>query len=197
VTTGKAYANRKIAAARPVGDFYSTPKSLVWAAEEILLGELPVGSTIMEPCYGKGAISDELVKLGYKVLLNDLYSVEGGEDYLLQTVGSVPGVVTNPPFSLWDEFVLKAKGHANKVVMIGRLNYLGTVGRFASGIWNGLKLICPFNRYVDYQTPYRVDGLFHVGAMATAWFVWDRAYSGYPMVRLLDVQRYATLGNYK
>ena len=33
---GKAYANRKDKESRPEGDFYSTPKSLVWVAAGIM-----------------------------------------------------------------------------------------------------------------------------------------------------------------
>jgi hypothetical protein len=56
--------------------------------------------------------------------------------------------------------------------------------------------VYPFNRYADYQTPARDDGLFHVGAMATAWFVWDMDYIGKPTIEVVDVQEYATLGNF-
>ena len=106
-------------------------------------------------------------------------------------------VITNPPFSLWDKFVVKAKSHCKKFMFIGRLNYFGTNNRFQSGLWKNLKAVYPFNRYVDYQTPYREDGLFHVGAMATAWFLWDMKYIGEPKIRVLDIQKYAKLGNFK
>ena len=81
--------------------------------------------------------------------------------------------------------------------MIGRLNYFGTCSRYQSGIWKNLKAIYCFNRYVDYRTPSRTDGLFCVGGMATAWFLWDKNYVGDPIIKILDVQRYAKLGNYK
>ena len=82
-------------------------------------------------------------------------------------------------------------------MMIGRLNYLGTQSRLNKWIWNNLKMILPFSRYVDYQTPYRDDGFFHVGAMATAWFLWDMDYYGKPTVEFIDVNKYAKLGNYR
>lgn len=36
---GKAYANKKTIGKRPKGDFYETPKSLVWVASEIIHSE--------------------------------------------------------------------------------------------------------------------------------------------------------------
>lgn len=191
---GKAYANRKQETERPEGDYYPTPKSLVWVAQDLIRREFPTGSVILEPCSGQGAVSEELRSMGYVVEENDLYT--GGVDYLT-TPFSQEYVLTNPPFSVWDDFVFKAKSEARKVMMIGRLNYFGTNSRLESGIWGNLKSVHCFDRYVDYRTPMRTDGLFHVGAMATAWFIWERDYVGDPTLHFLSVQKYATLGNKK
>lgn len=192
---GKAYANRKKEKDRPLGDFYSTPKSLIWEASHIIEGFFSKESPVLEPCFGEGAISQEIEKLGFDyVITNDLY--KGGVDYLSKSFDHKQ-VITNPPFSMWDEFVEKAKQEAQKVIMIGRLNYFGTSARSRNGIWDHLKEVHCFNRYVDFRTPYREDGLFHVGAMATAWFVWDMDYTGSPKIEILDVQPYAKLGTYK
>lgn len=140
---------------------------------------------------------------GYHVVNNDLYVRPGfrgvgtlSKDYLTAHFAQ-EYIITNPPFSLWDEFVLKAKSHCKKFMFIGRLNYFGTFGRYEKGLWDNLKWILPFNRYIDYRTPYREDALFHVGSQATAWFLWDIEYEGYPMTQVLDVQKYAKLGAYK
>jgi len=191
---GKAYANKKKQEDRPIGDFYSTPKSLVWVARSIIEKEFHKNIPILEPCSGLGSISQELKQCGYVVKENDLFY--GGVDYLTQNFIEST-VITNPPFSLWDNFVEKSKTHAKKILMIGRLNYLGTNSRYLSSIWKNLKSIYCFNRYVDYRTPFRKDGLFNVGAMATGWFLWDLSFTGDTTIHILDVQQYATLGNYK
>ena len=195
---GKAYANRKSAKNRPKGDLYHTPKSLIWTAEGVIKKEFR-NKEILEPCCGNGAISEELIKMGYSVLLNDLHTDKGsGVDYLEKI--PYPGskyVISNPPFSLWDGFVNQSKTHCKKFMYIGRLNYLGTDSRLKSGIWKNLKWILPFSRYVDYQTPYREDGLFHVGALATGFFLWDMKYKKPPMMKILDVQNYAKLGAFR
>jgi hypothetical protein len=193
---GKSYANRLKKEDRPRGDFYSTPKSLIWVARDIIKKEFQ-GSGILEPCSGEDAISSALRKDYCLVATNDLYYPSDQNNDYLKRVWFNWYIITNPPFSLWDEFVIKAKEHCKKFMFIGRLNYLGTASRLKNGIWNNLKAIYPFNRYVDYRTPYREDGLFHVGAMATAWFLWDMSYTGKPTIEILDVQKYAKLGNYK
>jgi len=191
---GKAYANKKPIGERPEGDFYETPKSLVWVAEDVIRAEFNTAISILEPCSGEGSISNELKKFGFLVIENDLF--KGGVDYLGAEF-TEKYIITNPPFSLWDEFVTKAKLECEKVMLIGRLNYFGTASRLKNGTWGNLKSIHCFNRYVDYRTPSRVDGLFNVGAMATAWFLWDMSFNGSPTVHFLNVQKYAKLGNCK
>jgi predicted RNA methylase len=121
-------------------------------------------------------------------------------DYLTYPTGSlqrIKSVITNPPFSLWDEFVAKAREHCTRWMFIGRLNYFGTQSRLDNNLWAGLKSIHIFSRYVDYRTPFRTDGHFHVGAMATAWFLWDLTLGNVhaPTLHFVDVSQYATLGN--
>jgi hypothetical protein len=191
---GKAYANRQSEKDRPKGDFYATPRSLVWAAEQMILSEFSLSETVLDPCSGRGAISSELRKLGFRVVENDLFF--GGDDYL-RTSYTHQQVIANPPFSLWDAFVEKAKSESEKVLMIGRLNYFGTQSRLKNGLWHNLKAVYCFDRYVDYRTPERSDGMFHVGAMATAWFLWERDWRQPPMLHFTSVQKYASLGNLK
>ena len=191
----KAYANRKKVEDRPEGDFYATPRSLMWVAESLFKDVFWISMPILDPCCGNGVMGQELSKMGFRVDENDLYKRDG-VDYL-EGEWNQRQVVMNPPFSQWDAFVEKAKSHASKVMAIGRLNYLSTQSRYQSDIWTHLKSVNVFTRYVDYQTPERDDGCFCVGAMATGWFVWDMFYDGCPMLSFLDVQKYATLGNFK
>jgi len=237
---GKAYAHKS---GQRQGDLYHTPKSLVWVSYSIIKREF-TGQSILEPCAGAGAISEELKKYNYFVTSNDLYIKNKNYinmDYLQNTHICSNQIITNPPFSLWDEFVLKAKTHCKKFMFIGRANCFGSSGRdvdesncnnckFKSSkygycdkynkpvskvsddqcilderkrnmknsfIWKNLKHAYFFNRYVDYQTPYRKDGDFHVGSMQTGWFIWDKDYTDKPNFDILDVQKYATLGNFK
>ena len=133
---GKAYAHRF--GNRP-GDLYDTPKSLIWSAFSIIKSEFKNG----------GSISQELEKYNYSVQKNDLYvknKLYENCDYLYNSWVGNKYIITNPPFSLWDEFVLKAKTHCKKFMFIGRLNYLATQSRVNKGIWNNLKGVYPFSR---------------------------------------------------
>jgi hypothetical protein len=206
VSMGKAYHNRKSERERPVGDFYSTPKSLVWALMN-QTDELSSFDPVWEPAAGTGQICEALHKYGIYSKATDLYPgvhYIQKKDFLdeerMTGEEEVWGtIMTNPPFSFWDQFVFRALSLARqKVIMLGRLNYFGCVGRSKSGIWDSLKAVYVFNRMVDYRTPDREDGHFHVGGLVTGWFVWgNRGMNSAPTIHVLDVFKYAALGQYK
>lgn len=182
---GSKYASKKPKDKSRKGELFHTPMSLT---RELL--KVQTFQNVLEPANGKGAISKVLKKIGVKVTTGDI--IQGNDFFNME--GCWNGdIVTNPPFSLWDRFVEKAKSLGpNRICFIGRVNYFGTHGRNINGIWNNLKIVYVFDRMVDYQTPYRRDGLFHVG-----WFIWEKNYNGEPEIKIMDVQRYATLGLYK
>jgi hypothetical protein len=186
---GKAYFNKKPKQLRPKLDLYDTPMSLVWTLKD----KFKITGEIYEPACGNKSIVKALqpCKISYT-------DITQGNDFLkCDKIYTYDIIITNPPFYLWDDFVFKAKElKPLYIIFIGRLNYFGCNGRSKSGIWNNLKYVYIFNRMVDYRTPYREDGLFHVGGMVTGWFIWKKDYIGEPVIKQLDIQKYAKLGGY-
>lgn len=190
---GKNFANKKSIELRPKNDFYETPVSLTW---ELLKTDVLKGvKTILEPCCGKYQISKPLEEAGFKVTSEDICY---GQDFLKtkHQKGEFDAIVSNPPFSNFDEIVLKAKEICNLVVVIGKVTMFGAHNRNVSGFWNGLKDVYIFDRQVEYRTPHRDDGKFLVGMLVSGWFVFDNNYYGDPKLHMIDVQQYATLGSY-
>ena len=182
---------------RPKNDFYCTPFSLTWE----LLKKQNI-TKAWEPACGLGSITKPLIDNGVDVSCSDIdpeFDPKGiSRQFFEFTLPQQPVIISNPPFSLWDVFVFHAKMlDAKKIIFIGKTDYFSADGRSKSGIWNNLHHVYIFNRKVDYQTPYREDGLFHVGAMTSAWFIWDKGYQGKPMIDVIDVQPYAKLGQFK
>ena len=197
---GKAYANKKKVADRPKGDLYHTPRSLVWVVEDIIRKEFRKKRVILEPASGCNPIRNTISDTDYYVVTNDLYSEfsEFGLDYLKSNwIECYEYIITNPPFSLFDEFVLKAKTHCRKFMFIGKTDFFSAHKRNETGLWKNLKAVYIFDRKVDLQTPLRDDGLFYVGMANHAWFLWDMKYKGKPTIEILDVQEYAKLGQFK
>lgn len=195
----KAYANKKPLHQRPLGDFYETPYSLVWRLLDT--GEVSGCPGVVDPCAGRGAIVDALdndPRFKGKIVGFDLYSrmfIE--KDIYDIEPDSFDIVVTNFPFTEWDAMVRKSLEIAPKVITIGRVNYFGTHDRNVTGFWNHLTNVYVFDRMIDYRTPSRTDGLFHVGALVTGWFVFERDVMGPPILEVIDVQEYAKLGAFK
>jgi hypothetical protein len=188
--TKGSHKARKKKDERPENDTYHTPFSLTWR-----LMEVEHLYSVLEPACGLGAISKPLTDAGISVIAKD---IKDGEDFLKYNSNKIfESIVTNPPFDLWDEFVIKAKElRPNKICFIGQTDYFSTYSRSTSGIWKNLKTVHIFNRKVDYRTPYREDGKFHVGAMTTGWFVWEKGYLDLPRFNFIDVQEYAKLGQF-
>ena len=184
---GKDFVRRT--ANRP-GDLYDSPACTLWT-----LLEKESFHNCLEPAYGNGS----LLKAAPPGMFTYSFDLLKDGTNFLDYNNEWPGdIVTNPPFSSFDRFVTHAKQIATgRVCMIGKTNFFGCIGRYNSTIWKYLKWVYIFNRYIDYQTPFRTDGLCHVGNMCTGWFIWDKRYTGDAKIRRLDVSKYAVLGNYK
>lgn len=180
---GKAYANRKKESERPKSDFYQTPYCLTW--ELIKLNEFDISKTIYEPACGKGAISSQLKNAGYSVLENDLNTT--GKNFL-NCKDHYDYIITNPPFSLFDDFVLKAKECSDKFAMIMKTNFFGAYKRNLNGVWKNLNKVYIFNRQIDYQNE---PDVFSCGNLITAWGIWDKNWNeNYHETRIIDIQGY-------
>lgn len=186
---GKAYANRKKEIDRPESDFYQTPRPLTW--ELIKLRLFDFDKLCYEPACGKLAIVKELEKyfsnLHYTDINHDLYY----QDFLELKNYKCDYIITNPPFSLFDDFVIKAKEVAtDKIAFIGKTNFFGAEKRNRIGIWKNLKYVFVFNRQVDYRF-FREDNKMQSGNLISAWFIWDMNWKeNYWMTSIIDVQKY-------
>ena len=185
---GKAYANRKDVSSRNRNDYYPTPLPLIIELEKLSI--IKKSDRVLEPCCGEAKrISGYFNSLGYSFEEKDIVF---GNDFLKDDYSGshYDAVVTNPPFSLWDDFVSKSKEIADKVVLIGRTNYFGAYRRNAEGIWNGLKKVFIFNRQVAYDRMSDDPMRLLCGCLVTGWFYWEKGYSGNPEIEIMDVQKY-------
>ena len=190
---GKAYANKNKESDRPDNDFYPTPFGLTY--ELLNTGVLDGCKKILEPCCGKYAISSILEKNGFDVTSRDLIY---GNDFLKDDYSNekYDAIVSNPPFALWDDFIIKAKSiDANKIVMIGRTNYFGSHSRNINNLWENLSDVYIFDRQVAYDRKPRKDGKMYCGCLITGWFVWTKGYVESPRLHIIDVQKWIVKKN--
>lgn len=167
---------------RQADDFYRTPAS----CSRALLAVETLPHRVWEPACGDGAISRVLEDAGHDVLSTDLVDRgygEAGRDFLMEHAATDRAIVTNPPFSLADSFVLRALDLGAPVVaLLMRLAWLEGQAR-AETLWRPH----PPSRvwvFSARQTLWRGDQArpegANGGAVAYGWFVWTRDPIGAP-----------------
>jgi hypothetical protein len=140
--------------------------------------------TVWEPACGDGTMARVIARQPdvTRVLATDLYDRGGAEhlqDFLTcPEMHGVDHIVTNPPFNLDEEFVLKALALAppGKIAMFLRLAWLEGSTRYRD-VWkpHGLTRVWVFPKR---QKLARNGGEYQSGLIAFAWFIWERGHTG-------------------
>jgi hypothetical protein len=174
---------------RADNDYYATnPEST-----KSLLNVFDIIYPALEPACGEGHIS-KLLDLSQtdSFDLIDRGFGKTGFDFLTSTYSpKYNTIITNPPFSLFTEFVKKSLEISNRyVVFFGKLVALEGDKRASFLQKTPLKYIYVFKKR---QTPLingngidqKTNKKFNSNTMAFAWFIWDKEYTGEPIIRWL------------
>jgi hypothetical protein len=161
------------------GDCYDTPPAAVHALLKV--ERLPY--LIWEPACGRGNIVEVLRAAGHEVVATDL-TYRGCPDsldridFLLPTKFNCEAIVTNPPFSLADRFVLTALERAPLVIMLLRLAFLEG-GRRSRILDTGkLARVHVFTNRLPMMHREGWDGPKATSAIPFAWFVFHSFHKG-------------------
>jgi len=162
---------------RKENDFYETPKDAILD----LLANQKFEGNIWECACGNGAISNELIKVGYDVYSSDLINRGYGETGIdfLKANKRFDNIVTNPPFNLATEFTNHALKITNKkVALLCKLSFLEGKRR-SKELFSQKKLekVLIFSRRLGFKKNDAKGGL-----MAFAWFIYDKNYNGLPQI---------------
>jgi len=114
---------------------------------------------IWECAYGSGALAKHLKKRGFKV-------IGKGEDFM-QTNKDCDVIVSNPPYSLKEEFLQRAYSIGKPFAFLLPITALEGINRGAMYDKYGLQLLIP-NRRINFITPNGGKSSW----FATAWFTW-------------------------
>jgi hypothetical protein len=159
-------------ATRSDHDFYATPHDAI----DIAIRQIDwskIGG-VCEPCRGDGRILDRMVEKLDGGLV-DWHEIRAGRDYLFDS--PIPNkydlIITNPPYTLAQEFVEKAYIEARNVLMLLRLNFLGSKRRHE--FW---KTHTPDYLFILSKRPSFTGN----GTDATdyAWFGWGKDFTRKP-----------------
>ena len=164
---------------REKDDFYPTPPE----ATEALLRVETFDGPIWEPACGDGAISRVLEAAGYEIISTDLVDRGYGTprvDFLMETRGLAPNIVTTPPFKMVAPFMARSVAlTTKKVALLARLACLEGSERGKIYDSTPLARIWVFRRRITIWRNGIVNS--HAGGMTSfAWFVWSHDHKGPP-----------------
>ncbi len=174
-------------------DYYATEPKAV----ELLLAEERFAPMIWECACGEGHLSKTIEKAGYYVVSTDL--IYRGFGYPLSVDFLTPkdeccfsgDIIMNPPYKYALEFVkqaLRVVMPSRKVAMFLKLTFLE--GRKRKDFFrdnppktiyvSSSRLLCAKNG--DFEKIRDAGG----SAVAYAWFVWQKGYSGDPVIKWIN-----------
>lgn len=169
---------------RKKSDFYETPYSITRHLLDV--EDFDFNLTVCEPACGNGAIT-KVLKNYFNFEQITEYDIE--KDFLTETQ-SYDYIITNPPFSIANDFIIKAKTVATKkFAFLLPLSYLHGKTRYDSIFTDksyGLKTVYVFTRYPMLGESLREDGKYNTGMMVYAWYVFENNYSGKPFIEWID-----------
>ena len=168
---------------RKASDFYETPYCLT---RELLRIENLYGN-ILEPACGNGAITKVLKEFDYNV---ESYDIE--KDFFTED-RKFDFIITNPPFSKSMEFIKKCKEVSKRFFLLLPLSYLHGKKRYDEvyqDISFPLSKVYIFTRYPMLGEKLNENGMINTGMMVYAWFKWDIAHSGNPMIDWIDIDKF-------
>lgn len=135
---------------RKPADLYPTPvdgtESIIEVLKAMKRSDGSPIKTIWEPACGDGRLARVLEWHGFEVIATDIREYPGfgygGLDFLSETPGSkwgwampeVDAIVTNPPFSLAEEFIRRALSFTPNVAMLLKQTFWNVGGR-SQGLW--------------------------------------------------------------
>lgn len=185
-------ASNHAAGDRAVLDFYETDPR---AIEALIDNVKDIYHNVLEPAAGLGAIVEPLRKAGHKVYTTDIKQYPGYE--LDQTINfydltreQIPfehfDIVTNPPYCE----ALKFLEHALNILKEGERCYMFLRLQFLEGLERGKffktnppRFVYVFSRRVSCKKAGLQDK--PSGAVAFAWFIFEKGYKGEPAIRWL------------
>lgn len=167
---------------REENDYYATdPKAI-----DMLLSKETFNKNIWEPAAGGGHLSKRLKEYGYIVKQSDIIQRIDDIEIInfLKTHETIDGdIITNPPYKLCTEFILKALElikDGNKIAMFLKLQTLEGQERYK-------KIFSKYPPRKIYVFIKRIEcaknGSFKgSSAVCYAWFIWEKGYKGQTVI---------------
>lgn len=170
---------------REINDYYATePRAL-----ELLLDLEQFDPLVWECACGEGHLSEVLKNRGYIVRSTDLIDRgygESGVDFLEQTKSFNGDIITNPPYKYAQQFVehaLEIIPNGNRVAMFLKLQFLEGKARRKMFEKTPPKTIYVSTSRLCCAMNGEFDKYSKSNAVTYAWFIWEKGFTGEPVIR--------------
>ena len=151
---------------RHESDFYPTPANVTCALLDFL--ELPIGTTIWEPACGEGHMAEVMRDYGYEVIATDL---QQGDDFLTSGDYNCDWIITNPPFSIADQFIQRCVRSGRPFALLLKSQYWHAKSRLGLFRNNPPTFVCQLTWRPDFTFKTRGKGS---PLMDVMWVIWER-----------------------
>lgn len=165
---------------RVSSDFYPTPEDVTMALLSHLA--LPIGTTIWEPACGEGHMANVFRRSGYLTFASDLRETgygKGGVDFLQAERSPAQWIITNPPFSLAEDFIRKARSLDVSFAFLLKSQYWHSKRRYSLFQEITPSEILPLTWRPDFLFKQRGSGS---PLMDVMWCVWERSAKSSPPI---------------
>ena len=162
---------------RADSDFYPTPPDVTEALLDFL--DLPPYTAIWEPACGDGHMVDVMRKHDLHVIASD---IRYGMDFLTAENQDCDWIITNPPFSLADEFVERCIASGKPFALLLKSQYWHAKKRLALFRDCPPTFVCPLTWRPDFL--FEQEGK-HSPLMDVMWVIWERG----SLVRYVPLER--------
>lgn len=198
--SGTSLVGSSLTRERASEDYYATPPEATRALLERVDFPIVVGgyhNCFLEPCVGGGHIADvikefypEAIVVGYDIVDRGYpETVISNFLTLERTFVEFDNIITNPPYSLAQQFLEKSMeyiGTGGKIAMFLKIQFLEGQKRKKLFAKYPPKYVYVFSKR---QNPWRngspldEKGKPWSSTMCFAWFVWEEGFSGEPVIR--------------
>ena len=185
--TSHAVMSQRVEAPDSPDDFPTPPWATRALLEHVIGGKVAVsGMTCLEPACGAGHMSEVLTQYFDQVHSTDIhdYGYADKKDFFAYSnnAGQFDWLITNPPFRLAEDFVLKGL----KIARVGVAILARTVFLESSGRYRAIFLDNPPAKFAQFveRVPMVRGRLDKSATTATGycWLVWDKQHKGIPQL---------------
>ena len=159
-------------------DFYPTPKEVTIALLDFL--QIPKSVKIWEPACGNNHMVDVIRNHGYEVIGTDIQS---GVDFLTAELPEgVEWIITNPPFNISENFIVRALYHNKPFALLLKSQYWHAQKREMLFRISPPTYILPLTWRPDFTGQ-------KASLMDMMWCVWDKRPFGVPYAQYIPLSK--------